>query len=141
MNEKGRERGVTKEQVGKKFRRMLWRGGGGAGTPVTAASRNFIPQLDPCWMSVDSLTFDLPPQLQPTSVSVHVTLFFVVLIGSCRILVVLNGPKFSRGESEGGKKKKKEPTVEKCRETFFRSSEGRGGEKESSRRETEKEAL
>lgn len=87
---KRRERGVTKERVGKKFRRMLWRGGvGGAGTPVTAASKNFIPQLDPCWVSVDSLTFDLP-----TSISGHVTSFFVVLIGSW---------KFSRGESGGGR--------------------------------------
>lgn len=70
-------------------------------------------------MSVDSLTFDLPPQLQPTSVSVHVTLFFVVLIGSCRILVVLNGPKFSRGESEGGKKKKKKNRLLKNVEKHF----------------------
>lgn len=119
MNEKERERSDERASGQKVPEDAVERGGGGAGTPVTAASKNFIPQLDPCWVSVDSLTFDLPLQLQPTSVSGHVTLFFVVLIGSW---------KFSRGESEGGKKKKKEPTVEKCRETFFRSSEGRGGE-------------
>lgn len=107
---KRRERGATKERVGKKFRRMLWRGGvGWGGTPVTAASKKFIPQLDPCWVSVDSLTFDLPLQLQPTSVSGHVTSFFVVLIGSW---------KFSRGESEGGKKRKKNRLLKNVEKHF-----------------------